>query len=70
MMTGEYDYSDLFPSTVSVSSGKDNNSLPIIRIIVFLTFVMLTSLALMNLMVALAVNDIQVLLKEVRIPKP
>ncbi|KZC09808.1 Transient receptor potential channel pyrexia [Dufourea novaeangliae] len=54
MMTGEYEYGDLF------ADGKDGNSfLPFMSKVVFLAFVMLDSIALMNLMVGLAVNDIQ-----------
>lgn len=61
MMMGEYEYGALF------SDGKNGSSfLPATSRVVFLAFVMLASIVLMNLMIGLAVNDIQGLEKEVR----
>lgn len=59
MMMGEYEYEDLFNS-------KKNIFLPITSRIVFFVFIMLASIVLINLMIGLAVNDIQGLEKEVR----
>lgn len=61
MMMGEYEYGALF-------SDEKNGSffLPATSRVVFLGFVMLASIVLMNLMIGLAVNDIQGLEKEVR----
>ncbi|XP_053979299.1 transient receptor potential channel pyrexia-like [Hylaeus volcanicus] len=59
MMMGEYEYGALF------SDGKNGSSfLPSTSRLVFLAFVMLASIVLMNLMIGLAVNDIQGLEKE------
>ncbi|KAG7213479.1 hypothetical protein KM043_002750 [Ampulex compressa] len=59
MMMGEYEYEDLFSSERNESS-----FLPATSRVVFLAFVMLASIVLMNLMIGLAVNDIQGLEKE------
>lgn len=59
MMMGEYDYEDLF---------KDSY-LPYTSRIVFVIFVLLSSIVLINLMIGLAVYDIQALVKEVRSPR-
>nr|XP_034187818.1 transient receptor potential channel pyrexia-like [Osmia lignaria] len=54
MMMGEYEYGALF------SDEKNGSSfLPATSRVVFLAFVMLASIVLMNLMIGLAVNDIQ-----------
>ncbi|CAK9830093.1 Transient receptor potential channel pyrexia [Anthophora retusa] len=59
MMMGEYEYGALF------SDEKNGSSfLPATSRVVFLAFVMLASIVLMNLMIGLAVNDIQGLEKE------
>ncbi|XP_076628466.1 transient receptor potential channel pyrexia [Colletes latitarsis] len=59
MMMGEYEYGALF------SDEKNGSSfLPATSRLVFLAFVMLASIVLMNLMIGLAVNDIQGLEKE------
>ncbi|CAL7934148.1 unnamed protein product [Xylocopa violacea] len=59
MMMGEYEYGALF------SDEKNESSfLPATSRVVFLAFVMLASIVLMNLMIGLAVNDIQGLEKE------
>lgn len=58
MMMGEYEYGDLFDE-------KNNYFLPVTSRIVFLIFIMLASIVLINLMIGLAVNDIQSLEKEV-----
>ncbi|XP_076673134.1 transient receptor potential channel pyrexia isoform X2 [Andrena cerasifolii] len=59
MMMGEYEYGAL------LSDGKNGSSfLPATSRVVFLAFVMLASIVLMNLMIGLAVNDIQGLEKE------
>lgn len=62
MMMGEYEYGDLFSDEKNGSSFLTATSR-----VVFLAFVMLASIVLMNLMIGLAVNDIQGLEKEVRI---
>ncbi|XP_046682041.1 transient receptor potential channel pyrexia-like [Homalodisca vitripennis] len=63
MMTGEYDYMDLFSKSSNVNGNSYDDSesetlVPTSRII-FMLFVLLASVALMNLMVGLAVSDIQ-----------
>lgn len=58
MMMGEYEYGDLFDE-------EKNYFLPVTSRIVFLIFIMLASIVLINLMIGLAVNDIQGLEKEV-----
>lgn len=60
MMMGEYDYKDLFEE-----EENEKNFVPITSRIVFLIFIMLASIVLINLMIGLAVNDIQGLEKEV-----
>lgn len=62
MMMGEYEYGDLFKDEDS----GDSTLLPITSRIVFFLFIMLASIVLINLMIGLAVNDIQGLEKEVR----
>nr|BAN81930.1 transient receptor potential A5 channel [Solenopsis invicta] len=59
MMMGEYDYDKLF----EIKDGK-KNFLPVTSGIVFMVFVMLASIVLINLMIGLVVNDIQGLEKE------
>ncbi|KYN39147.1 Transient receptor potential channel pyrexia [Trachymyrmex septentrionalis] len=54
MMMGEYEYNELFES----------NFLSVTSRIVFVVFIMLASIVLINLMIGLAVNDIQGLEKE------
>lgn len=63
MMMGEYNYDELFTNP-KVERSKDI-FLPIIGRIIFLIFVTLSSIVLMNLMIGLAVSDIQGILKEV-----
>lgn len=58
MMTSEYDYSDLFES---MSQDVTLTPTLIIGRIVFMAFIILVSIVLMNLMVGLAVSDITVL---------
>lgn len=53
MMTGEFEYTDLFHST------DNNHRLTGPTQVMFLSFIILTSVVLMNLMVGLAVSDIQ-----------
>ncbi|KAK2577416.1 hypothetical protein KPH14_003525 [Odynerus spinipes] len=61
MMMGEYDYEDLFPN----DNKKGGMSfLTATSRIIFLSFVILASIVLMNLMIGLAVNDIQGLEEE------
>jgi len=57
MMMGEYEYKELFDF--------ERDFLPITSRIVFFVFTMLASIVLINLMIGLAVNDIQGLEKEV-----
>jgi len=57
MMMGEYEYNELFDI--------EKDFLPITSRIVFFVFTMLASIVLINLMIGLAVNDIQGLEKEV-----
>ncbi|XP_070171397.1 transient receptor potential channel pyrexia [Polyergus mexicanus] len=59
MMMGEYEYEELF----TAENGK-NAFLPVTSRIVFFVFTVLASIVLMNLMIGLAVNDIQGLEKE------
>jgi len=61
MMMGEYEYKEL------LGTNKDGKKayLPITSRIVFFIFIMLASIVLINLMIGLAVNDIQALEKEV-----
>jgi transient receptor potential cation channel subfamily A protein 1 len=53
MMMGEYEYGELFPK-------NDEMRLTATSRIIFLVFVVLSSIVLMNLMIGLAVNDIQI----------
>ncbi|XP_046750138.1 transient receptor potential channel pyrexia-like [Diprion similis] len=62
MMTGEYNFDELV-ETIDDKPGT-NVVLPFVGRIVFLMFVMLASIVLMNLMIGLAVSDIQGILKE------
>ncbi|XP_025992946.2 transient receptor potential channel pyrexia [Solenopsis invicta] len=59
MMMGEYDYDDLFDT-----KNDKNTFLPVTTRIVFVVFIMLVSIVLINLTIGLAVNDIQGLEKE------
>ncbi|XP_015183160.1 PREDICTED: transient receptor potential channel pyrexia-like isoform X2 [Polistes dominula] len=59
MMMGEYDYTDLFPNNTKT----DKFFLTFTAKVIFLGFVLLMSMVLMNLMIGLAVNDIQGLQK-------
>ncbi|CAG2062107.1 unnamed protein product [Timema podura] len=61
MMMGEFDYGDLFTEPKSPNS---ITRLPATSRIIFLLFVILASIVLMNLMVGLAVSDIQALQTE------
>jgi transient receptor potential cation channel subfamily A protein 1 len=56
MMMGEYEYGELFPEDNKMEMRLKGTSR-----IIFLAFVVLSSIVLMNLMVGLAVNDIQVM---------
>ncbi|KAI4498013.1 hypothetical protein M0802_006837 [Mischocyttarus mexicanus] len=59
MMMGEYEYTNLFPNDT-----KDSEPfLTVTSRIIFLGFIILGSMVLMNLMIGLAVNDIQGLQK-------
>ncbi|XP_020712175.2 transient receptor potential channel pyrexia-like [Athalia rosae] len=60
MMMGEYEYGQLFASDLD----NENTFVPVLGRIVFLMFVMLASIVLMNLMIGVAVSDIQGLLNE------
>lgn len=60
MMMGEYEYEELFSRT---ENGR-MSFLPVTSRIVFFVFTMLASIVLINLMIGLAVNDIQGLEKE------
>ncbi|XP_077274645.1 transient receptor potential cation channel subfamily A member 1 homolog isoform X2 [Temnothorax americanus] len=65
MMMGEYEYEDLFKENKSNSTENDKGTfLPVTSRIVFFVFIMLASIVLINLMIGLAVNDIQGLEKE------
>ncbi|XP_012535807.1 transient receptor potential channel pyrexia isoform X1 [Monomorium pharaonis] len=59
MMMGEYEYEELFNT-----ENDKGTFLPITSRIVFFIFIMLASIVLINLMIGLAVNDIQGLEKE------
>lgn len=56
MMMGEFEYGELFPEDDKMQLRLKGTSR-----IIFLAFVVLSSIVLMNLMVGLAVNDIQVI---------
>jgi hypothetical protein len=56
MMMGEFEYGELFPEDDKMPLRLKGTSR-----IIFLAFVVLSSIVLMNLMVGLAVNDIQVI---------
>ncbi|XP_063228401.1 transient receptor potential channel pyrexia-like isoform X2 [Bacillus rossius redtenbacheri] len=66
MMTGEFDYGDLFaePDEAAGNSTSAARRLPATSRAIFLLFVVLASIVLMNLMVGLAVSDIQALQTE------
>ncbi|KRT84842.1 hypothetical protein AMK59_2093 [Oryctes borbonicus] len=57
MMMGEFEYADLF--TMSVKGVDVPRGLPTTSRAIFLMFVIVASIVLMNLMVGLAVSDIQ-----------
>jgi len=61
MMMGEYEYEELL-GTEKYEKGA---FLPITSKIVFFVFIMLASIVIINLMIGLAVSDIQALEKEV-----
>lgn len=63
MMMGEYEYEEL----LSPDENGKRAFLPITSRIVFFIFILLASIVLINLMIGLAVNDIQALEKEVGI---
>lgn len=56
MMAGEFEYSELYST-----SEKDNEYASVLSRILFLMFIILNSIVLMNLMIALAASDIQTL---------
>lgn len=60
MMMGEYEYEELFNT-----KNSKGTFIPVTSRIVFFVFTMLASIVLINLMIGLAVNDIQGLEKEV-----
>ncbi|XP_012535809.1 transient receptor potential channel pyrexia isoform X3 [Monomorium pharaonis] len=62
MMMGEYEYEELFNT-----ENDKGTFLPITSRIVFFIFIMLASIVLINLMIGLAVNDIQGLEKEPKV---
>ncbi|XP_011632918.1 transient receptor potential channel pyrexia-like isoform X1 [Pogonomyrmex barbatus] len=65
MMMGEYEYKELFNMEKNDTSiDSEITFLPVTSRIVFFIFIMLASIVLMNLMIGLAVNDIQDLEKE------
>lgn len=67
MMIGEYEYTDLFNSTTSTEDNDNKEGfLPITARTVLFSFIILTSIILINLMTGLAVSDIQALEKEVQ----
>ncbi|GJQ77486.1 hypothetical protein Trydic_g20877 [Trypoxylus dichotomus] len=57
MMMGEFEYADLF--TMSNDGVEVSRGLPTTSRVIFLMFVIVASIVLMNLMVGLAVSDIQ-----------
>jgi transient receptor potential cation channel subfamily A protein 1 len=65
MMMGEYEYGELFHSNNTTYNEEAGTFLPITGKIIFFVFVMIASIVLINLMIGLAVNDIQGLEKEV-----
>jgi len=67
MMMGEYEYGELFHSNRTTYNGEDEGTfLPFTGKIIFFIFIMIASIVLINLMIGLAVNDIQGLEKEVQ----
>lgn len=76
MMTGEYEYGDLFSATNPTNNSTGHNpgfrnemydNLPsVLGRIVVISFVIIATIVLMNLMIGLAVNDVQTLVNEVR----
>jgi transient receptor potential cation channel subfamily A protein 1 len=63
MMIGEFDYGTIFDTSNNSTTVTVQGGSPTSRVI-FLLFVILTSIVLMNLMIGLAVNDIQKLEQE------
>jgi transient receptor potential cation channel subfamily A protein 1 len=63
MMIGEFDYGTIFDTSKNSTTVTVQGGSPTSRVI-FLLFVILTSIVLMNLMIGLAVNDIQKLEQE------
>ena len=72
MMTGEFDYEDLmFPTSQriennTISDSVDSNYFPGLSHITILLFIVLVSIVMMNLLVALAVNDMKKLAKHAK----
>ncbi|XP_046384838.1 uncharacterized protein LOC124155166 [Ischnura elegans] len=65
MMTGEYDYNDIFGNHTSAETKKQwsRSEMSTVSRLSFLLFIITASIALMNLMLALAVSDTQDLMK-------
>ena len=72
MMTGEFDYEDLmYPTSQriennTISDSVDYNYFPGLSHITILLFIVLVSVVMMNLLVALAVNDMKKLAKNAK----
>ena len=72
MMTGEFDYEDLMSPTSqriennNIKNSIDYNYFPGLSHITILLFIVLVSIVMMNLLVALAVNDMKKLAKNAK----
>ena len=72
MMTGEFDYEDLmYPTSQriennTITDSVDYNFFPGLAHITILLFIVLVSIVMMNLLVALAVNDMKKLAKNAK----
>ncbi|XP_046573761.1 transient receptor potential cation channel subfamily A member 1 homolog isoform X1 [Haliotis rubra] len=64
MIIGEYDFNDIFNAGVQSTASEDELYYPAATSILFVCFVVLSSIVLMNLLVGLAVDDIKGILRQ------
>lgn len=65
MMIGEYEYTNLFDNTKTDDKKSEDGGLSITARIIFFSFIIITSIVLINLMTGLAISDIQALKRKV-----
>jgi len=69
MMTGELDFEDMFQQNPSSSSAGRSSLMDVSAHLIFILFLLFVTIALMNLMVGIAVHDIQGLHKTATLSK-